>query len=89
MMKPLKIEFTDKQITPWGGMSLFREMLKKIDFSRMVAGLELPEQGSNRGYSPEQLVTGFLASVWCGANCFEHLEVTRSDEVIREIFGWK
>ena len=89
MMKPLKIEFTDKQITPWGGMSLFREMLKKIDFSRMVASLELPEQGSNRGYSPEQLVTGFLASVWCGANCFEHLEVTRSDEVIREIFGWK
>lgn len=89
MMKPLKIEFTDKQITPWGGMSLFREMLKKIEFGRMVAGLELPEQGSNRGYSPQQLVTSFLASVWCGANCFEHLEVTRSDEVIREIFGWK
>ncbi len=42
MMKPLKIEFTDKQITPWGGMSLFREMLKKIEFGRMVAGLELP-----------------------------------------------
>ncbi len=54
-------------------MSLFREMLKRIEFGRMVEGLELPEQGSNRGYSPGQLVTGFLASVWCEANCFEHL----------------
>lgn len=55
----------------------------------MVAGPGLPEQGSNRGHSPGQPVNGFIAGVWCGAHCIEHPEVTRSDGVIREIFGWK
>lgn len=87
-MKPLKIEFPDKEITPWGGMALFSKMLQTIDFDSVVSKLDLPQPGSNRGYSPQQLVISFLASVWCGANCFEHLEVTRSDQVIREIFGW-
>ena len=32
-MKPIKIEFTDKNITPWGGMVLFREMLNRIKFA--------------------------------------------------------
>ena len=69
-------------------MALFSKMLQTIDFDSVVSKLDLPQPGSNRGYSPQQLVISFLASVWCGANCFEHLEVTRSDQVIREIFGW-
>jgi len=88
-MKPIKIEFTDKNITPWGGMVLFREMLNRIKFASTLNDLKLPIQGSNRGYSPEQLITNFLVSVWCGANNFEHLEVTRQDEAIREIFDWQ
>ena len=88
-MKPIKIEFTDKNITPWGGMVLFREMLNRIKFASILNDLELPIQGSNRGYSPEQLITNFLVSVWCGANNFEHLEVTRHDKAIREIFDWQ
>ena len=70
-------------------MILFREMLNRIKFASILNDLELPIQGSNRGYSPEQLITNFLVSVWCGANNFEHLEVTRHDEVIREIFDWQ
>ena len=88
-MKSLNIEFTDKDITPWGGMVLFREMLKKIEFSKKLNQLELPTQGSNRGYSTEQLITNFLVGIWCGANCFEHLEVTRHDQAIAEIFDWE
>lgn len=88
-MKPLKIEFTDKEVTPWGGMALFRQMLGKVDFANVLEQVGLPEQGSNRGYPPSQLVTNFLVSVWCGANCFEHLEVTRHDRAISQVFDWQ
>ncbi|MEJ5302773.1 MAG: IS1380 family transposase, partial [Bacteroidales bacterium] len=87
-MKALYIDFTDKEITPWGGMALLKQMLDRIDFESVLRNADLPAQGSNRGYSPEQLLTNFLVGVWCGANCFEHLEVTRHDHAIGEIFGW-
>jgi len=83
----LKIEFTDKEITPWGGIVLLKRMIDKIGFEKVL--LDLPKPGSNRGYLPTQLVISFLVSVWCGANRFLHTEVTRQDEVIKRIFGWK
>jgi hypothetical protein len=88
-MKPIKFEFTDKEVTPWAGMVLLRKMLNSVNFEQMIQELPLPSQGSNRGYSPDQLIQQFLTSVWCGANCFEQLEVTRADEVIRQLFGWE
>jgi hypothetical protein len=88
-MRELKIEYTNKEITPWGGLVLLQKMLSQIQLSEVLAQAPLPVQGSNRGYSPLQLILNFWVGVWCGANCFEHLEVTRQDEVIRELFGWK
>ena len=85
----IKIEFTDKEITPWGGMVLLKKMLIKMEINKILDKVPFPTQGSNRGYSPQQLFLNFLVGVWCGANCFEHLEVTRQDEVIRQIFNWK
>jgi len=85
----LKIGFTDKEITPWGGISLMRQMLKKLSIDELLQGIGLPKQGSNRGYAPEQLIMHFWLGIWCGASCFEHLEVTRQDEVMKELFGWR
>lgn len=84
----LKIDFTDKEITPWGGISLMHQMLEKLQIHKVFSSMSLPAQGSNRGYPPEQLMLHFLIGIWCGASCFEHLEVTRHDEVIRQIFNW-
>jgi len=85
----LKIEFTDKEITPWGGIVLLKRMLDKIGFEKILSDTDIPKPGSNSGYSPTQLVISFMVSIWCGANRFLHTEVTRQDEVIRNIFGWK
>jgi hypothetical protein len=87
--RTFKIEFTNKEITPWGGMILMKKLLEKTGIQTTLLTLPLPTQGSNRGYDPIQLILMFFVSVWCGANRFEHLEVTRYDEVIRKIFGWK
>lgn len=88
-MRPLKIEFTDREVTPWAGMVLMRQMLGKLDFSNVLGQAGLPVQGSNRGYKPVQLITNFLLGVWCGANCFEHLDVTKQDKVISQVFDWQ
>jgi hypothetical protein len=88
-MKELKISFTEKEITPRGGISLLRQMLERIEIEKALEEVRLPQQGSNKGYDPKQLIQNFWIGVWSGANCFEHLEVTRHDEVIREIWEWE
>jgi len=85
----LKIVFTDKEITPWSGMIFMKKLLDRTGILTRLVAAHLPGQGSNRGYDPIQLITCFLVSIWCGANRFEHLEISRFDEVLRRIFGFK
>lgn len=85
----LKLSFTDKEVTPWSGVILLKKMLDRMDFDAQLDQLPLPVQGSNRGYDAKQLIKQFMTSVWCGANRFEHCEVTRADEVIRQAWGFK
>ena len=84
-----QIGFTDKEITPWGGMALMKQMMDHWDMDGVLSSLGLPAPGSNRGYKPEGIIKSFFVSVWCGANRFMHTEVTRQDEVIRRIYGWE
>jgi len=85
----IRLEFTDREITPWGGMALMKRMMDHMGMARVLGDIGLPVPGSNRGYDPVQVVMSFWVSVWCGANRFMHTEVTRQDEVLRKIFGWK
>jgi hypothetical protein len=83
-----ELRFTDKEITAWGGMALMKRMLDHLGFGAALSEAGLPRPGSNRGYAPAQLITQFMISVWCGANRFEHGEVTRHDPVLKRIFGF-
>jgi len=84
------IGYTDKAITPWGGMVLFRRMLDKIGFQQVVLDSpDLPVPGSNRGYHAITILESFIVSIWCGANRFLHTEVTRHDLDPKDIFDWK
>ena len=83
-----ELRFTDQEITAWGGMGLMKRMLDHLDFDQALQESGLPQPGSNRGYRPEQLITQFMLSVWCGANRFEHGEVTRHDPVLKRLFGF-
>jgi len=85
-----EISYTNKEITPWGGMVFLRQMLNKIGFKEQVGQCPyLPQPGSNRGYEPRTIIEAFLVSIWCGANRFLHTEITRQDETLRKIFEWK
>lgn len=85
-----EIRYTNKEVSPWGGLVLLRQMLEKMDFREVVMESgDLPRPGSNRGYDPATIIEGFMTSVWCGANRFLHTEVTRHDGALGKIFGWK
>lgn len=83
-----QLRFTDKEITAWGGLSLIKRMLDHMGFDSALADSGLPQPKSNRGYRPEQLIVQFMMGIWCGANRFEHGEVTRHDTVLQRLFGF-
>ena len=56
MLEDLQLRFTDNEISPWGGLTLLFKMLERCDMKAALAACPLPKQGSNRGYSPEQLI---------------------------------
>jgi hypothetical protein len=84
-----KIEFIDKEITPFGGLALVYKMLERIGIFSFFKDLELPQPGSNRGYKAIDIVISFMLSVWCGANRFSHTEITRQDNALKKIFKLK
>ena len=86
----LAYHFTDKDVTPWGGMAFLGQFLDKMGFAEQVAVCgALLRQGSNRGYPLPVLLEAFVCSVWCGATRFIHTEQTRHDPALAGIFGWK
>lgn len=87
-MDNFNLSFSDKNITPWGGISLMKRMLDRMGFTSALQDCKLPTPASNRGYSPVQLIEQFMISIWCGANRYEHAEITRMDDVLRNIFGF-
>lgn len=84
----MEIEFVDNEITSFGGLVILKQLLTNSGFIKELENLPLPVQGSNRGYPPIQLFVQFMASIWCGANRFSHLDVTRFDKSIQRIFAW-
>ena len=84
-----ELRLTDKEITAWGGLGLLKRMLDHLGFDQALRACGLPQPGSNRGYKPEQLIVQFMLSIWCGANRFEHGEVTRHDPVLKRLFGFQ
>jgi hypothetical protein len=85
-----KINYTDRELSAWGGMEFMRRLLVKTGILDFIEKMEdLPTQGSNRGYSPVQLICSFWVSIWCGGNRYTHLEILRQDSVLKQLFGWK
>ena len=51
-MVNLPIEYSDKQVTPFGGMSLMKSFLDQTGIREFMQELDLPYPNSNRGYAP-------------------------------------
>jgi hypothetical protein len=89
-MYELKHEFTNRHISPWGGIKFLQRAMERSGIRDFIKKLpDLPQPGSNRGYETIDLIEGFLTSVVLGARRLEHCGMLRTDQVIREIYGWQ
>lgn len=82
------VSFSNREVTAWGGLALFRQMLDSMGFRQAAMSWGLPGPGSNRGYAPLQLIEQFIVSIWCGACRFAHAETVRMDSTLVRLFGW-
>ena len=89
-MHELKHEFTNRTISPWGGIKFLQQVMERSGIRDFIKSMpDLPQPGSNRGYETIDLIEGFLTSVVLGARRLEHCGMLRTDQVIREIYGWQ
>ena len=88
-MVNLPIEYSDKAVTPFGGMALLKRFVDKVGIREFLDELDLPSPGSNRGYTSKQIIESFWLNIWTGASRYVHCNWLRNDEVIKEIFGFK
>jgi hypothetical protein len=84
-----EIQFIEADLTSWGGVSVLKKMIDQSGFLSCLESLPLPEQGSNRGYPPVQLFLQFMSAVWCGAERYAHLDITRLDSSLQRLYGWE
>jgi hypothetical protein len=90
-MNGLPYDFTDKEVSPWGGLRLIEETYRRSGLKQYLEEQcpDLPSPGSNRGYSSVDLAEGFMVSTILGATRLAHSGTLRHDEVIQRIFGWE
>jgi hypothetical protein len=64
-MSGLSYEFTDKEVSPWGGLRLIEEVYRKSGLKDFLENEcpDLPVPGSNRGYYSTDLIEEFMFSV--------------------------
>lgn len=86
-MVNLPIEYSDKAVTPFGGMSLLKRFVDQTQIKEYLSTLNLPAPGSNRGYDPVDIVTSFWLGIWTGASRYIHCDWVRYDRVLQDIFG--
>lgn len=87
-MVNLPIEYSDKHVTPFGGMSLMKRFVDQTGIRDYLQELDLPQPGSNRGYSPEHIIESFWLGIWTGASRYIHCDWLRYDKTLHAIFGW-
>jgi len=90
-MSGLSYEFTDKEVSPWGGLRLIEEVYRKSGLRGFLENEcpDLPVPGSNRGYSSLDLIEDLMVSVILGAKRLSHIGTLRDDQVVQRIFGWR
>ena len=83
------IEYSDKQVTPFGGMVLMKEFIDQLGIDEYLEELDLPRPGSNRGYKAQEVIESFWVNIWTGASRYNHCNNLRQDEVLKKIFAYQ
>lgn len=85
--KKVVLRETKRAVTPWGGMAVFVQFLKKIGFTDAVEQALPIQLNSPNAIAPVQTFTAFLIAVASGARRFAHAALLRTDQALRQVLG--
>ncbi len=85
-MGKLKIQYSDKKITPWDGMKLLKDFMNHLGVISNLDELNLPQPKSNREYNPKTVILGFWLSIIIEGSRFSHSDWIRYDITLQSIF---
>ena len=88
-MGELKIKYSDKKVTPFGGMKLLKNFMDTTNIIEDLRSVNLPYPQSNAGIDPIDIIQGFWLSIFTGASRYIHADWLRYDTVLQEIFQIK
>jgi len=88
-MGELKIQYSDKKVTPFGGMKLLKDFMDTTNIIEDLRSVNLPYPQSNAGIDPIDIIQGFWLSIFTGASRYIHADWLRYDTVLQEIFQIK
>jgi hypothetical protein len=87
--KKVVLRQTLRAVTPFGGLSVFIEFLRRIGFGEEVCR-DLPVHlSSPNAIAPGETYTAFLMSVVAGARRFAHSSLLRADRALHTLLGMK
>lgn len=84
-----KIEYSDDQVSAWGGFSVMKNFNDRLELKQVINSLPIPQSTSNNCYESSEIIESFLLSVWLGCYKFSHTHVLRLDDTLKQIFEWK
>jgi len=87
--KEIEIQWTDKLVTPWGGMMLFSGIAQQVGLASVLRQALPFRLTSPNATDPVEIVLAFMAGVLAGSRRLAHIERLRWDEGLKTIFGIK
>jgi len=78
---------TERAVTPYGGLSVFVEYLRKIEYAETIRQFIPIQFTSPNAIDPAETFTAFLISVLSGARRFAHASLLRFDKALHCLVG--
>lgn len=85
--KEIKIEWTQKPVTPWGGLALFSGLAQQVGLVSALRDALPFRLTSPNATDPVEVVLAFMAGVLAGSRRLAHIDRLRGDEGVRQILG--
>jgi len=85
--KKVVLRQTPRAVTPFGGLSMFIEFLRKIGYAQQISAHLPVHLTSPNAINPGETFTAFLLSVVAGARRFAHTSLLRADRALHALLG--
>jgi hypothetical protein len=84
----IKVEFTGKNITPYGGFGLFRKFIQKLGVEKALDKVSSISVDEGK-YSAGKKITSLIYGLVCGLERPSDMEILKRDKVFQKVIGYE